>query len=591
MKTYSQKCSSTQLWHLLPLLALLLVWGGFAVRLEAAYKYPIGIPKAWIDPDVERPARPDPWVAEVPGYYFVDNENGVDSGRTYGYPGTPRKTIPATIPAGSYVEITGTYLPGASNTTITYINGAGNSGPWVAGVSGPAWVVGLNAEDRASFATRLIFQGSYLCVEYIDNVAGYGKIQFATDNASAGYAANHMLVRNCEFDGGRVQQSGGVGFAANKERGANNIIFHSNHVHHFGLWNTPAEAEADGVHDPDAAGMRVGNYAHDIWILNNTVHDCSGSGIGCASLTSGPAPTYNIYAGKNHVYNTWAAGMAVKTARNVVYSENIIHDIIWTSWSGAKCIGAQYAIESLWILYNHCYNGELGVKVGSTTTTQWEKIYVIGNLIHDIYDDPENPNPSTGSAYSGAITIWGGDERVVVGNTISNCINGIAFPVASADDPLTCVIENNIVANAKFNHISVELRPENSHIYNNLLFQSGSQAKVRLGNHYFTTDSANALTYVSGLIEANPLFGDTSIKDFSITSASPAKNAALSPQNLQMNVYAAFLNEFGVPLNVDKSGIIRPQGSNWDIGAYEFIDVNSKKIPKPTGASVDTLVD
>ena len=101
-----------------PLWASLIVWSALPGSSEAAYSYPIGIPKAWIDPEVERPPRPTPWSSEVAGYYCVDNINGTDTGRPYGSPGAPRKTIPSSLGPGTYCEVSGVYNTYAGGWSI-----------------------------------------------------------------------------------------------------------------------------------------------------------------------------------------------------------------------------------------------------------------------------------------------------------------------------------------------------------------------------------------------------------------------------------------------------------------------------------------
>lgn len=73
----------------------------------SAYTYPIGVPTAWIAPDAVSPGRPVDWSSEVPGYYFIDYSAGTNTGRTYGTPTAPRKTIPSTFGPGTYYEVKG----------------------------------------------------------------------------------------------------------------------------------------------------------------------------------------------------------------------------------------------------------------------------------------------------------------------------------------------------------------------------------------------------------------------------------------------------------------------------------------------------
>ena len=356
-------------------------------------------------------------------------------------------------------------------------------------------------------------------------------------------------------------------------------MVYANKVHGFGP-DTPANV------DVDANGVMATGGCKHIWVLDNEIHDMSGSGVAVSAVPFGPSTTSYIFVGRNHVYDTWAAGVAAKTCDHVVFSENLIHDIEWTSWSQAKCIGAQYALESLWVLYNHCYNGDLGIKVGGGAGPNEMNIYVIGNLIHDIYDVPVaiNPRPPARNGYYGAITLWSGNKRIVVGNTIADCHNGIVFPAANQDHPYSAVVENNIVSNILANHLEVDMVASASKWRNNLLFQKDRPVKLKFGGD-ISVDQANALDFASGLIEADPQFTDAPNKDFSIASGSRAEDAALPATGLTVDVYAAYLADFGVPINVDITGRTRPAGAGWDIGAYEGSS-SKPRIPKPLGLDV-----
>ena len=516
----------------------------------------------------KRPARPDPWTSEVPGYYYVSDTTGTDAGRTNGTPSAPRKTIPNPLGPGTYCEVNGVY--NTNSAGFSKINGVGTAGEWVANTGGPAWVVGADAENRASFSNSIICYGSYLCIEYFDTLQGHGKIQVSSSTANMGYSADHLLIRHCEVS--VTAASSLIAFSVNHNStgDTSHVVVYANKVHGPG-------GEEPGDVDVDRGGVVCGDFVTNLWILENEIYDLRGTGVTIAGATTGPSGTSYIYVGRNHVYRTWAAGIATKTSDHCVFSENLVHDIKWTSWSDAKCIGAQYSTESLWILYNHCYNGNLGIKSGTTYGPNPTNIYVIGNVVHDILAIPEDPAPPLeGTGSSGAITLWNGPSKLIIGNTIYNCHNGIAIPTVQSTVQFPAIIENNIICNCLYNQIYLDAGPQYSVIRNNLLYQEGGAAKLRFGHSYYTTSGANALNFVSGLIEANPQFTNAANNNFSILTGSRAKDAGLAAANLTFDVYAAYMADFGVPINVDKNGLVRPQGTKWDIGAYEFSTLQVK---------------
>ena len=577
MKNPVYFCVLRQFAGLMPLLAWLLVWGGAPTRLEAAYNYPIGIPTAWTDPDVARPARPVSWASEVPGYYYVDWANGTDVGRTWGSPGAARKTIPLTLGAGTYCEVAGTYSP--SREWID-VKGAGTAGAWVANTSGPAWLVGLDGNNRASLDSQLFLYGRYLCCEYLDNLAGNKRVQFSSASTSGGYEAKYMLLRNCEFVGTRSNSRTSVPVESNSVLDTTDIVIYKNHIHTSGP-ETPANIDEDG----DC--IMIGDTCKRIYVLDNELHDVSGAGIGCATHSAGPSQTSRIFLGRNHIYNTWGVGIGIKTTDHVVISQNTCHSIKWTSWTGAKCIGGQYNLNSLWIIFNHCYAGDLGIKIGSTSGPDPVNIHVIGNVVHDIYTAVNDPSPDGDTGYSGAITLWGGAKRHIVGNTIYNCHNGIALPGADSSE---VAIENNIIANCLYHQIRIDDSGLTAIIRNNLLYQSGGAASIAFGDANYTTSTANALSNIDGLIEGDPLFVNvgtsTETRNLAVQASSPAKDVGLVDTKLTFDVYAAYLAEFGVPINVDFADSARPAGMGWDIGAYEVFSIQTKNISTPSGLRI-----
>lgn len=547
---------TNQKFHVIHTIAFLLTVS--TVELRAEYKYPIGIPKAWVDPDVERPPRPEPWNSEIPGYYFVDNKLGSDNKRPYGSPSAPRKTIPDPLGPGSYCEVNGYY--GTNVAGWTYLRGAGDEGPWVANKSGPAWLVGKDSEKRASFSQNVLLHGSYLYLDQVDNLAGHQKFQINTSNASKKISADHILVRNCEIDGNDGPPTSGFAAVSSSFSSTDHVIYCRVKVHGFGP-DTPEDV------DSDAHGIYVSAGGRNVWILDNEVYDMSGTGIVVGSSPKGPSNTSNIYVGRNNTHDTWAAGIGVKTSDHVVISQNTCHDIKWTSWSEAKCIGFQYAVESLWILYNHCYNGNLGIKGGSVAGPNPTEINIIGNLVHDI-----GPIGKGSGQYG--ITVWAGTKRRIIGNTIYGCTYGVGIPTAG-DTGL--VIANNIIDTCDINYINISSGSSLAQIDCNLFHHAAGKATLRLNNINYTVSEANALPNVNRSIEQPPQFSNATKLDFSVPGSSPAAVGGLKPSDLPINVYAEFEDQYQLDIKMPENP------PKWNIGAPMRAVFSSA--PKPTRPS------
>jgi hypothetical protein len=76
----------------------------------------------------------------------------------------------------------------------------------------------------------------------------------------------------------------------------------------------------------------------------------------------------------------------------------------------------------------------------------------------------------------------------------------------------------------------------------------------------------------TGAINVSPVFNNLSLFDFHLTALSPAKDAGVTMSSLKM----------------DRDGVSRPQGSAYDIGAYEFFAGGSTVQPPnpPTNLTV-----
>jgi parallel beta-helix repeat protein len=522
-----------------------------------AYVYPIGIPPAWIDPNIDRPARPSPWTSEVAGYYYLDWTAGTDSGRTYGHPGAPRKTIPNPIPAGSYVEINSTYT--GSGDPIT-VNGAGDAGAWAANTSGPAWIGGLDASNRASFGRRVLARGTYLYFDHFDNLASAGdKFQVSSSTSGTGIDADFILIRNFELDGdGLSPSSTAMPIVGNTDNSISNVIVYNGQIHNFG-------SDTPGVDDTDYVGVFPGDYSSNVWVLDNTIHDMAGGGVVVSSNTTDTPRVSNVFVGRNLIYNTWAVGLAVKTSENVVFSQNTIHSVNWTDWSDGKGIGGQYSCQSTWILFNTIYNCDFGIRFGSTNVTPSEITWIIGNVIYDIQEDPLGTYAG-GAFGSAAISLRGTDYRYVLNNTIHDCKGGIY--VTSGNDG--SIIENNILSEITDFEVWVDLGSTAAIVRNNLLYNSGGGEIVRYSNTERSVTDFNTAFSGSANATGDPLFNDAAGGDFTIESGSPAVGMALAAASLTSNAYTTYFTEFGESIDYDRAGNVRPAGAEWDAGAYEY---------------------
>jgi len=558
------------------ILTVLLIALHWDFKEALAYSPPIGIPDPGFGIDEVRPSRPTTWTSEIAGYYYINQGIGTDSGRVYGTPTNPRKSIPSTVPAGSYVEVHGTYTSGGN----IILKGIGNGAAWVANTSGPVWIVGANEQTRPVFTRKLVITGTYI---YFDNIKCYAPGLFQVSSPTAGYPADHIVLRNSEIEGAVSAAQSAVSIGGASSSLATNVVIYNNSLHHTG--NIVA------VYDQDAHITVVENYSSNIWVLENTMHTGSGSGAQVGGASSGYENCHHVYYGKNRVYNTRQAGLAVKYASDVVFSQNMLHDIIDTrtlyteaeSASPGKGVGFQYAPNRVWILYNTIYNTSYGIFAGSTNGTppDWY-VYIIGNTIYNI--SPPSTGLMSGYVYNSedswaeaGIMLAGGTYRYIINNTIYNAPGGIYCPSSTP-----YYMENNIISNINTlngYHIYMDsgTSASVSTLNNSIFYQNGGAEKIR-----WSSANVGNLSYIKtrtgkgqNSFNTDPKFVNTDTNDFHLQSGSPAIDSGIAHE-----VYTLFQSTYGIDIAKDINSIPRPQDAGWDIGAYEFS--NQTTLPSPT---------
>ncbi len=528
--------------------------GSSTSGITGDYVAAIGVPDAWISPDMASPEAPETWETEQIGYYFVEYATGSDTDNTYGTPTAPRKTIPFPVPAGSYVVVSGNYNYIQNDIKL---RGEGTGETWVAGESGPVWVVS-DTENRAEITDKkMLLSGSYVYLDGFYFHSG-GRIQLGSNQP--GSPVDHILIRNSEMKG-EVDVAGGVliNTVGLKDDPASDIIIYNNKAHRIG----PLDSDVD----IDARGCSIQSYTSNMWVVNNEFSNSS-AGLQVEAGTLENQPTaHHIYIARNHIFDIAQAGIGIKYALDIIISENVIHDIIDTPWSPAKGIGFQYAPDRVWILYNEIYNAYTGIRGGSDNGgagTNGKSVFIIGNFIHDATIDGTAHNGATSGL--GIEINNGATPRYIINNTIVN--SDIA--VANGYYNSTMIIENNVFSNTR----DFDVMLEDS-------YQTGTLSTLR--NNHFDAEAkitwSNGVTHDlasfqaafdkgEGCMSAAPLFVAANANDFSLQAASTAVAAGLTPSALTLDVYDHFETLYGLNIKVDINQVARPTTGAWNMGAY-----------------------
>ena len=171
--------------------------------------------------------------------------------------------------------------------------------------------------------------------------------------------------------------------------------------------------------------------------------------------------------------------------------------------------------------------------------------YAIGNVISNVISDQRNCN----NYDVGALAYRNLGGFTAIYNTVYNSDMFVAIPNGSA--PI--VVRNNVFStkNTTYNTCpGMGVDVAFTHDYN--LFSSASDDP---GNEANRKLEAAGSTFVSAP-------ADLSLKSASLAkdNASPAEEPA----------FAVFQSRYGIDIRKDIFGGVRPYGTRWDIGAYEF---------------------
>lgn len=275
----------------------------------------------------------------------------------------------------------------------------------------------------------------------------------------------------------------------------------------------------------------------------------------------------HVYIGKNKVHHGKQYGLFTKQAADVIFSQNKVYSFRPSSSSIGGGIGLLYGPSRVWFLFNEVYDANLGIRSGEDSfagiTGPSDDIYLIGNIIYDIRRTKGQNGGNTGVWRSGtAVQIW----------------SGVNEEILTLEKDLT-------TSEASGLNIAVRYYPSTtSEIYleNTSGFSAGDYIDYnhegtprRIGG--ITSDSkGNKLVLGSGneiLSGIRPSSicnwgSNTDLKwDLQLTSSS----LSAVDSGVAHTAYDTFNTLYGIDLKKDIANNIRPQGSNWDIGAYEYV--------------------
>jgi len=470
------------------------------------------------------------------GYYthYIDwtDVNATDVSNPYGSVAKPRYTVPADLPAGSVVEIHGgPYASGGLpyGLSWTWFSGSGTA-------SHPIFIRGLDSNPITFNSIMLRPGGSYIIIENL-------KLVTSSFFVHATKAADHISIRRNEITAGLPANNTAIWAGASQS-----FVAYSNYIHDNGDWEFLG-GEANDFH-----GFGACEYARNLWVVDNYM--CRNAGddvqVNSGAVSLDDVARY-VYVGRNVLRVGGENAVDLKQCADVIMSENVMGEFVAAIESDgtAIVINDDYPHENLWVLNNEIYDSVIAVRAQ-------DSCYILGNVMRGLT--------------AGIISYGVQGYLAVIGNTLYDATEGMEYTTAYAADVV--ILADNIMSGVStdsfYIKVSSSVVAARSTLMNNLFYSTDGPAKFRWG--YALSETLSSLQYRTGqgqgCIDSDPLFVNVSSNDFHLQLSSPAKDAGLSSGAVN-TVYSEFENLYGISIRKDMDRRSRPQGSEWDIGAYE----------------------
>jgi len=541
------------------------------------YRNPIGIPTPSIGIYEASPQAPAQWPdSAAAGHYYIDNTHPAadDTDNSWGCPDRPRKTLPVwlSLAAGMVVDIRGN--PALENGSYRLRITRDSANPPTA--ADPAFIRGDSLVNPAVLAGLEldIWGARYTILEYL--VMDNTPVSIAQDS-------RYIAIRHCEL---KNAQANLIGIIPNEGQTVHDIVMYNLFFHDTdypgGKWYSIMDA------DPDRHGVglslwqRSNAQLYNVWVLDSEFCHLSGDGVQPVGWKQfNEDKLHHIFIGRNLARWNRQAGFACKEASHVIVSQNRFHGGRSYWWYGyGTGINYQFGQNYLWLLFNEIWDSNYGIRQSTTDPLPDHKVYIIGNMIHDINPPPpqfyqvESYSPTYAFRPGVGVSLWYANklQHYVLHNTIYNVYGGISTGVAGDAE---VVLADNIISQIHPDdyHVSVTRDDTAAHtrLHHSLLYQYGDEGdggRIRWGYWTYAYSIGRFQQAFAGqgqgLINADPRFLRPGENLLDLKGDSPAIDAGVLDQ-----AYDEFQSLYGIDIRKDIAGRSRPAGAAWDIGCYE----------------------
>jgi hypothetical protein len=484
------------------------------------------------------------------GYFthYIDNTdpNATNTSNSYGSLSKPRLTIPTSLPAGSVVEVHGG--PYVASSYFWTFNGTDDM---------PAFVRGLDSAKPSFSGNEIYLWGCYFILENIDIVDG--KLLTVVSASLTYPEPNYAGIRHCIVRDHIGNTEAGITAATYNKANPNtvhDIVFYDNTLYELGDFNAIEQGE-----DNDFTGIAISSNTNRIWVVDNIISRTTGSGI--VVNAAEPNLAHHIYIGRNILYNLFQSGIGLKECSDIIISQNTVYDILsrydpsGQVGSPGKGFSYQYGPDRVWFIFNTTYHSPYGIFSATAENNTGGVIYIIGNLIYDLYTPDEG--------LLGGISL--SDDEDATKYILNNTIQGGRIGINNYRGTGGMHLANNIISEMSVLDIQMvsPVKAAASSI-SNTLFNGTAQIKWGSDTIRDIASMQSAFGECTGCVEANPLFFDPANGDFRLLPTSPAGAAATSSGVVQQ-VYDRFETLYGIDIRKDIEGTALTDP--WDMGAYK----------------------